>query len=370
MLDGARRIAGTGEYQPYGHVNRVNQFAATDTPYPSGYSATIANFEQPGAAGLSTRYRVLFHLVDTQSVQTGGTADDSIYLREPGVGPVPGPILYGPINGAQRGRVVTPWVQPNSGYVAVTFTASAGPANYTYNGAVVEGFEYQRYESGASPFWTPLRFPGQYHDVESDLFENWNRFYDPSVGRYLQPEPLLTKSPTLLPAFAYAANNPLRYIDEDGLRIRINKTQGADKVGDENPDCTPKKGVYALTCLNAADYKIGKPTECKPNCNGDGTFGFDIDLNVTVYINYRDNSVYSKRVYDEVERGPLLVTDHEKKHVEDMLSDLGDEVINKKYPTEGFETIEECNAARAAIEDQLQQYRVIIRMNTKRRDQK
>jgi hypothetical protein len=77
MLDGAGRIAGTGDYQPYGHVNRVNQFAATDTPYPSGYSATIANFEQPGAAGLSTRYRVLFHLVDTQSVQTGGTADDS-----------------------------------------------------------------------------------------------------------------------------------------------------------------------------------------------------------------------------------------------------------------------------------------------------
>ncbi|WP_338270642.1 hypothetical protein, partial [Corallococcus caeni] len=33
-------------------------------------------------------------------------------------------------------------------------------------GAVISAYEYRRFQTGASPFWTPLRFPGQYHDAE------------------------------------------------------------------------------------------------------------------------------------------------------------------------------------------------------------
>jgi RHS repeat-associated protein len=36
----------------------------------------------------------------------------------------------------------------------------------------------------------PLRFPGQYHDDESDLHYNHQRYYDPATGRYLTPDPL------------------------------------------------------------------------------------------------------------------------------------------------------------------------------------
>jgi RHS repeat-associated protein len=80
----------------------------------------------------------------------------------------------------------------------------------------VEAFEYQRYQTGAQPFWTSMRFPGQYYDAETDLFENWNRYYDPGVGRYLQPEPVLAVGPNSLPAYAYAANNPMRFTDRTG----------------------------------------------------------------------------------------------------------------------------------------------------------
>ena len=35
-----------------------------------------------------------------------------------------------------------------------------------------------------------LRFPGQYYDAETGLNQNWNRDYDPVVGRYVEADPI------------------------------------------------------------------------------------------------------------------------------------------------------------------------------------
>ena len=35
-----------------------------------------------------------------------------------------------------------------------------------------------------------LRFPGQYYDSETGMHYNHQRYYDPSSGRYLRPDPL------------------------------------------------------------------------------------------------------------------------------------------------------------------------------------
>ncbi|TXT25395.1 MAG: hypothetical protein FD131_4596 [Rhodocyclaceae bacterium] len=60
-----------------------------------------------------------------------------------------------------------------------------------------------------------LRYPGQYHEAETGLFQNWNRTYDKASGRYLESDSLglFAGSNT----FAYAGNNPLSRYDLMGL---------------------------------------------------------------------------------------------------------------------------------------------------------
>jgi RHS repeat-associated protein len=61
---------------------------------------------------------------------------------------------------------------------------------------------------------TPLRFPGQYHDDETGLHYNCQRYYDPATGRYLSPDPLgLAPGPN---PHAYVAN-PAILTDPLGL---------------------------------------------------------------------------------------------------------------------------------------------------------
>ena len=58
------------------------------------------------------------------------------------------------------------------------------------------------------------RFPGQWFQVESGLHYNWHRHYDPTIGRYTQPDPLgFVDGPSV---YAYAGNAPGEAVDPDG----------------------------------------------------------------------------------------------------------------------------------------------------------
>jgi RHS repeat-associated protein len=222
MLDSSRRVTGAAEYDAFGLPNRVSLDKETAHPYANNTSVTLADFIQPlgGTANPSTtvRLRVLFDLLDTEGPSTGPA--DYVFLKDPDGGVA----LTSNIGGPHRGQVWSPWVTPSAGRIQVPFISNA--SGNTYSGVVMAGYAYQRFQTGASPFWTPLRFPGQYQDDETDLFQNWNRFYDPSIGRYLEPEPLLAR-PGTTSAYQYGGANPLAKTDPTGLYV----------IGDRLGDC-------------------------------------------------------------------------------------------------------------------------------------
>jgi RHS repeat-associated protein len=69
--------------------------------------------------------------------------------------------------------------------------------------------------SGLGAFHYNLRFPGQYFDSETGLSYNYFRDYDPSIGRYVESDPIGLAGGTS--TYGYVNGNSLVYVDPYGL---------------------------------------------------------------------------------------------------------------------------------------------------------
>lgn len=80
--------------------------------------------------------------------------------------------------------------------------------------------------SGLGTFTYNLRFPGQYYDAESGNNYNYFRDYDPSIGRYIESDPVGLVGG--FNTFIYGLNNPPRYKDPLGLDVYITIMRGTE----------------------------------------------------------------------------------------------------------------------------------------------
>ncbi|MFW5443503.1 MAG: RHS repeat-associated core domain-containing protein, partial [Methylococcaceae bacterium] len=81
-----------------------------------------------------------------------------------------------------------------------------------------------------------LRFPGQYYDVETQTHYNFNRDYNPGIGRYIESDPIGLDGG--MNTYNYVSSNPVMYIDIYGLFGCFNVD-----------DCNDQAGINLKGCL-------------------------------------------------------------------------------------------------------------------------
>jgi uncharacterized protein RhaS with RHS repeats len=56
------------------------------------------------------------------------------------------------------------------------------------------------------------------------------RYYDPMIGRFYSNDPIGIRDVHSFNRYAYAANNPYKYVDPDGMYFRVRNESDRDKV--------------------------------------------------------------------------------------------------------------------------------------------
>jgi RHS repeat-associated protein len=91
------------------------------------------------------------------------------------------------------------------------------------SGAVTARFRYEPYGQSleASVAQGPS-YTGHVYDQSSGLIYMQQRYYDPMIGRFLSTDPAAVDGMGFnFNRYAYAANNPYKYVDPDGRVTRV-----------------------------------------------------------------------------------------------------------------------------------------------------
>ena len=173
------------------------------------------------AGGTTTLYfyDVAGHLIESQNLSTSpATRRSYVFVEDEPMGVVDQPASGSPVvSWIHTDRLGTP--------LAVTSTPGAGPAKAIWR-ASYEPFGLatadEDPDGDSTNFGLDLRFPGQVFDAESGGHDNYFRTYDPTVGRYLEADPIGQLGG--INVYEYADDNPANEVDPYGLYSSLQAT--------------------------------------------------------------------------------------------------------------------------------------------------
>ena len=150
------------------------------------------------------------HIYDGAEVTADITGDrQSVYVRD----------LNGILFREENGEKMHYISNPRGDVSAYYYSRTRLLPTYTY-----DAFGNQTEASGTDPF----RYSGEYYDAESGFIYLRNRYYDPSIGRFITEDPAQSGTNW----YVYANNNPLTYIDPWGLdAIVVTNHNSVDILG-------------------------------------------------------------------------------------------------------------------------------------------
>jgi RHS repeat-associated protein len=244
----------------FGYDGRERMVTAGSTSYyVSGLDQRIEK-AGPGANTPSGVRQFLYdeqgHLLGEYDGGNGVPIAEHVYLGDWPVGLIQGNTVYY-VHPDQLGapRIVTRATDNQTMWAWQREPFGAGIVQ------AVGGFEYN------------LRFPGQYYDAETGLHYNYFRDYDPSVGRYVESDPVGLKGGTN--TFLYVAANPFKLFDSfgldgEGFSTRYGNWCGKRWSGGREGPTIPKEPAGPIDsvddCCETHDYCYAKweCNECPP----------------------------------------------------------------------------------------------------------
>ena len=199
---------------------------------------------------------------------------------------------------------------------------------------------------------TNLRLPGQYDErLLASLglqgpYYNWNRWYLPGAGRYLELDPIALRGRFNarygVEWYPYAAGSPSRFGDISGLRITNGVHQNRDTI-----TTTTCHGAPGAACANAAVSF----TRCK--CDG-ATFKFDATVEFAVW---REFVTKETILSPSCDSPGLAIGQHEDLHISDYKTGFAPGILDSRIQSEGFSSMAECEEHSAALTSEVGKYR-------------
>jgi RHS repeat-associated protein len=186
-------------YNQQNRLAQVTNAGAAVAAYQQDYTgARVAKL----AGGVATHYHYdrAGHLIAESDGTTGAAGTEYLWLDDMPVAMVSGSALY--------------FIHPDQ--LGTPQRVTDANQSVVWD-AVLRPFGLP--EQLTATFTDNLRFPGQYADAETGLAYNFFRDYDPSIGRYIESDPIGLQGG--VNTYSYVRGNPENLADSAGLQVAV-----------------------------------------------------------------------------------------------------------------------------------------------------